>query len=74
MCNWKKGSDLGMYDGHIFCEEYKDLKNIIVDIINGDDTETNIEEFSEHIQNLYDDGKMSSAQYDDLISYIQDLS
>jgi hypothetical protein len=25
-----------MYDGHIYCEEYKELKNYIVDIINGD--------------------------------------
>lgn len=62
-----------MYDGHIFCEEYKDLKDIIVNMINGDDIETDIEDLSNHIQELYDNGKMSSAQYDDLTSYIRDL-
>lgn len=62
-----------MYDGHIYCREYKDLKDTIADIINGDDTETNIEELADHIQELYDDGEMSSTQYDDLMSYIQDL-
>lgn len=25
-----------MYDSHIFCKEYKDLKDRIVDIVNGD--------------------------------------
>ena len=25
-----------MYDSHIFCKEYKDLKDQIVDIVNGD--------------------------------------
>lgn len=25
-----------MYDSHIFCREYKDLKDQIVDIVNGD--------------------------------------
>lgn len=62
-----------MYDGYIFCEEYKDLKDLIVDIVNGDNEETDIEELSNHIQELYDDGKMSSTQYDDLMSYIQDM-
>ena len=62
-----------MYDGHIYCEEYKDLKDIIVDIVNGDDITTNIEELTNHIQDLYDNGKMSSTQYDDLMSYIQDM-
>ena len=62
-----------MYNEHIYCEEYKTLKNIIVDIINGDDTETDVAELENQIQELYDEGKMPSSQYDDLMSYIQDL-
>lgn len=62
-----------MYDGHIFCEEYKELKDLIVDIVNGDIEDVDIEELSNHIQELYDDGKMSSTQYDDLMSYVQDF-
>lgn len=62
-----------MYDSHIYCEEYKDLKDYIVDILNGDVEDYNIEGLSSHIQDLYDDGKMSSSQYDDLMGYIQDI-
>lgn len=62
-----------MYDSHIYCEEYKGLKDYIVDILNGDIEDYNIEELSNHIQDLYDDGKMSSSQYDDLIGHIQDI-
>ena len=62
-----------MYDSHIFCKEYKDLKDLIVDIVNGDTEDYDIDALAEHIQELYDNGEMSSSQYDDLMSYIQDL-
>ena len=62
-----------MYDGHIYCEEYKELKDYIADIINGEIDDYDIEELENHIQELYDDGKMSSAQYDDLMGYVQDM-
>ena len=62
-----------MYDSHIFCKEYKDLKDRIVDIVNGDTEDYDIDALAEHIQELYDNGEMSSSQYDDLMSYIQDL-
>ena len=62
-----------MYDSHIYCEEYKELKDYIVDIVNGDVIDYDLTGLSNHIQELYDDNKMSSSQYDDLLSYIQDL-
>lgn len=62
-----------MYDSHIYCKEYKDLKNTIIDIINGDDTETDVEKLSNHIQELYDNGEMQAPQYDDLMGYLQDI-
>ena len=62
-----------MYDSHIFCREYKNLKDQIVDIVNGDTEDYDIDALVEHIQELYDDGEMSSSQYDDLMSYVQDL-
>ena len=62
-----------MYDGHIYCEEYKELKDYIADIINGEIDDYDVEELENHIQELYDDGKMSSAQYDDLMGYVQDM-
>ena len=62
-----------MYDGHIYCEEYKELKDYLADIINGEIDDYDIEELENHIQELYDEGKMSSAQYDDLMGYVQDM-
>lgn len=62
-----------MYDGHIYCREYKELKDQIADIVNGAVDEYNVDALADHIQELYDGGEMSSTQYDDLMSYIQDL-
>ena len=62
-----------MYDGHIYCKEYKELKDYIVDILNGELEEYDVEAISDHIQELYDSGEMSSTQYDDLMRYVQDM-
>lgn len=62
-----------MYDSHIYCREYKDLKDYIVDIVNGEVEEYNVEELANYIQELYDSGEMYSSQYDDLMGYVQDL-
>lgn len=61
-----------MYNEHIFCEEYDELKELIDDIANGD-SDVNIEKLKEQIQDIYDAGKMPSSQYDELMGYIQDL-
>lgn len=62
-----------MYNEHIFCEEYDELKSIVEDVLNGDDTETSPEDLANRIQEIYDDGKMPSSQYDELMGYIQDM-
>lgn len=62
-----------MYDGHIYCREYKNLKDYIVDILNGKIEEYDVEALANHIQELYDNGEMSSTQYDDLMGYVQDM-
>lgn len=61
-----------MYDSHVFSLEYKDVKDKIADIISGDD-DTDIDELAEHVQEIYNEGRMSSVQYDDLMRYIQDF-
>lgn len=68
---FRGGDDL--YDSHIYCKEYKELKDYIVDILNGEIEEYDIDELANQIQELYDSGEMSSSQYDDLMSYVQDL-
>ena len=62
-----------MYDSHIYCEEYKELKDRIVDIINGDSDE-DVFQIETEIQELYENGEIPASQYDDLMSYIQDLA
>ncbi len=62
-----------MYDNHIYCKEYRQLKNYIVDILNGDIEDYDVEALSNQVQQLYDNGEMQSSQYDDLMSYIQDM-
>lgn len=62
-----------MYDGYIYCEEYGELKDCIVDILNGEITDYDIEALSERVQELYDSGKMQATQYDDLMRYLQDM-
>lgn len=62
-----------MYDSYIYCREYKELKDYIADIMNGDVVDYDIDGLSDHIQELYDNGEMSSSQYDDLMRYVQDL-
>lgn len=61
-----------MYDSHIYSPDYKRLKDKIVDMVNGED-DTDPQEVADEIQEIYDAGEMSSTQYDDLMSYIQDL-
>lgn len=62
-----------MYDSHIYCKEYKELKDYIIDILNGEIENYDVEKLSNHIQELYDNNEMSSSQYDDLMGYVQDL-
>lgn len=62
-----------MYDSYIYCEEYKEIKDYIIDILNGDIENYDVDELTNRIQELYDDNKMSGSQYDDLMSYIQEL-
>lgn len=62
-----------MYDGHIYCHEYKELKDRIADIIHGEIEDYDIDELADQIQELYDSGKMPATQYDDLMRYVQDI-
>lgn len=62
-----------MYDNHIYCREYKDLKDYIADCVNGEITDYDVDALADHIQELYDNNEMPSSQYDDLMCYVQDM-
>lgn len=59
-----------MYDSHICCREFKTILDYIKDCIHGDVEEYDMEELYNHVQEVYDGGEMSSAQYDYLMAYI----
>ena len=62
-----------MYDNNINYPQYNSFKSTLIRMLNGEDLETDIDELSEKIQAVYDSGRMSSTQYDDLMRYVQDL-
>lgn len=65
-----------MYDSHIWCEDYKELKDAMIAMLNGEDVGFSTEALSDKLYELYSDGKMSSCQYDELMMYLvylQDL-
>lgn len=62
-----------MYDGHIGNGRYHSIKGRLADIINGEEKNYNIDKIADEVQSLYEDGELSSSQYDDLFGYIQDL-
>ena len=62
-----------MYDNHIYCREYRELKDYIVDILNGVIVDYDLEALEDHIHELYDNGEIASSQYDDLMRNLQDI-
>ena len=62
-----------MYDSHIYSKSYRGFKQTIIDIMNGDDDVTDIEKLEKHIQEVYEDGKLQSSQYDELMGYLQEI-
>lgn len=62
-----------MYDSHIYCKSYREIKELLDDYIEGEDRVCSLEDIETRVQSLYDDGEMSSGQYDDLMSYISDF-
>ena len=78
-----------MYKEHIFCEEYQNLRDIVNDLLNGDEIDEekarslgicvdengfcSIDHIKYTIQNIYDNDGMPSTQYDELMNDLQDL-
>ena len=62
-----------MYDNYIPKDKYSGLESRVFDILNGDDTKTDVEEFAEYIHKCYEEGELSSSQYDDLMRYLDEM-
>ena len=62
-----------MYDNQITADRFFHYRDILSRIYQGEDTETNLDELLEEIQDDYEQGKLSSSQYDNLLSLAQDI-
>ena len=61
-----------MYDSHIVGGNFRYYKGILNEMYQGYGEE-DIDEIVEKIQEDYDEGKLSSSQYDNLMSLVQDI-
>ena len=61
-----------MYDSYVDDDKFRFYKGILNEIYQGD-SEENIDEITEKIQEDYEKGGLSSSQYDNLMSLIQDI-
>lgn len=62
-----------MYDSHINNGKFRFYKRILNEMYQGYGGEEDIDEIAEKIQEDYEEGKLSSSQYDNLMSLVQDI-
>lgn len=61
-----------MYDSHIVGGNFRYYKSILNELYQGY-SEEDIDEIVEKIQEDYEEGNLSSSQYDNLMSLVQDI-
>lgn len=61
-----------MYDSHVVCGKFRYYKDILNELYQGYGEE-DIDEIVEKIQEDYEEGNLSSSQYDNLMSLVQDI-
>ena len=61
-----------MYDSHIVDGNFRYYKGILNELYQGYGEE-DIDEIVENIQEDYEEGNLSSSQYDNLMSLVQDI-
>ena len=63
-----------MYDSHVNNGKFRFYKGILNEMYQGySEGEEDIDEIAEKIQEDYEEGKLSSSQYDNLMSLVQDI-
>ena len=62
-----------MYDSHVNNGKFRFYKRILNEMYQGYGGEEDIDEIAEKIQENYEEGKLSSSQYDNLMSLVQDI-
>ena len=63
-----------MYDSHVNNGKFRFYKRILNEMYQGyNEGEEDIDEIADNIQEDYEEGKLSSFQYDNLMSLVQDI-
>ena len=62
-----------MYGSHVNNGKFRFYKRILNEMYQGYGGEEDIDEIAEKIQEDYEEGKLSSSQYDNLMSLVQDI-
>lgn len=62
-----------MYDSHLYAKDYKYLKDLIISMMNGEDIGKSVDDLATMVNNSYQDGDISSYNYDELIGYLQEM-
>ena len=63
-----------MYDNTISADRFRNYRGILSKIWQGEDVEVDIEIVEEDIHHDYEAGLLSSSQYDNLMSFVQDIN
>ena len=63
-----------MYDEYIGSDKFHAYRRALSGIYQGEDVEASIDEIEESIHSDYEQGKLSSSQYDNLMSLVQDIN
>lgn len=63
-----------MYDEYVSSDKFHAYRGTLSKIYQGEDVDYSIEEIEESIQKDYENVKLSSSQYDNLMSLVQDIN
>lgn len=53
--------------------EYEELLEIVENVVNGDDEDTDIQELVNHVETMYRNGNLSNDEYEELMSNLDDI-
>ena len=62
-----------MYDSHVGNSKFSYYRKVISNIYNGEDVKTSVRDLERQIDLDYANGKLSSSQYDNIMSLLMDL-
>lgn len=53
--------------------EYDELLEIVENVVNGDDEDTDVQELVNHVETMYRKGNLSNDEYEELMSDLDEI-